>query len=105
MFYILFFTVHMILCQVWTWGKGEYYRLGLGRGEHVRRPTLVDQLKLVTIEQIAVGTLHCIAVSTQGDVSCDTRVLLLTTVTIRSVQTGLSVFSAFLPLFPDKLQI
>jgi len=54
---------------VWTWGKGEYYRLGLGRGEHVRRPTLVDQLKLVTIDHIAVGTLHCIAVSTQGDVS------------------------------------
>jgi len=54
---------------VWTWGKGEYYRLGLGRGEHVRRPTLVNQLKLVTIDHIAVGTLHCIAVSTQGDVS------------------------------------
>jgi len=54
---------------VWTWGKGEYYRLGLGRVEHVRRPTLVNQLKLVTIDHIAVGTLHCIAVSTQGDVS------------------------------------
>lgn len=57
---------------MWTWGKGEYYRLGLGRGEHVRRPTLVNQLKLVTIDHIAVGTLHCIAVSTQGDVSCIT---------------------------------
>lgn len=55
---------------MWTWGKGEYYRLGLGRDEHVRRPTLVNQLKLVTIDHIAVGTLHCIAVSTQGDVSC-----------------------------------
>lgn len=54
---------------MWTWGKGEYYRLGLGRVEHVRRPTLVNQLKLVTIDHIAVGTLHCIAVSTQGDVS------------------------------------
>jgi len=29
----------------------------------------VNQLKLVTIDHIAVGTLHCIAVSTQGDVS------------------------------------
>jgi len=29
----------------------------------------VNQLKLVTIDRIAVGTLHCIAVSTQGDVS------------------------------------
>ncbi|XP_060835591.1 E3 ubiquitin-protein ligase HERC2 isoform X3 [Rhopalosiphum padi] len=56
--------------QVWTWGKGEYYRLGLGRGEHVRRPTLVNQLKLVSIDYIAVGTLHCIAVTTQGDVYC-----------------------------------
>lgn len=54
---------------MWTWGKGEYYRLGLGRGEHVRRPTLVHQLKSITIDQIAVGTLHCLAVSTQGEVS------------------------------------
>lgn len=29
----------------------------------------MNQLKLVTIDHIAVGTLHCIAVSTQGDVS------------------------------------
>ncbi|XP_050522470.1 E3 ubiquitin-protein ligase HERC2 [Daktulosphaira vitifoliae] len=56
--------------QVWTWGKGDYYRLGLGNDEHVRRPTLVNQLKLVTVDYIAVGTLHCIAVSTQGEVYC-----------------------------------
>ncbi|XP_050428032.1 E3 ubiquitin-protein ligase HERC2 [Adelges cooleyi] len=56
--------------QVWTWGKGDYYRLGLGNDEHVRRPTLVNQLKLITIDHIAVGTLHCIAVSTQGEVYC-----------------------------------
>uniref|UniRef100_A0A2H8TU70 HECT-type E3 ubiquitin transferase n=1 Tax=Melanaphis sacchari TaxID=742174 RepID=A0A2H8TU70_9HEMI len=56
--------------QVWTWGKGEFYRLGLGRDDHVRRPTLVNQLKLVKIVHIAVGTLHCIAVSAQGDIYC-----------------------------------
>jgi E3 ubiquitin-protein ligase HERC2 len=67
MFLNIFYFIYIY--KVWTWGKGEYYRLGLGRGEHVRRPTLVNQLKLVSIDYIAVGTLHCIAVTTQGDVS------------------------------------
>lgn len=58
------------MCKVWTWGKGDYYRLGLSSNEHVRIPTLVTQFKSNPIKYIAVGTLHCIAVSRQGDVSC-----------------------------------
>lgn len=36
----------------------------------------MNYLKLVTIDHIAVGTLHCIAVSTQGDVSFNTLIIL-----------------------------
>lgn len=27
--------------EVWTWGKGDYYRLGHGTDQHVRKPTPV----------------------------------------------------------------
>lgn len=54
---------------MWTWGKGDYYRLGLGTDQHVRKPTLVTALKGVHIVDVAVGALHCLAVSSAGVVS------------------------------------
>lgn len=49
-------------------GKGDYYRLGHGTDEHVRKPRLVDALKFKRVTQVAVGSLHCIVCTDEGDV-------------------------------------
>ncbi|CAH1402584.1 unnamed protein product [Nezara viridula] len=54
--------------QVWTWGKGDYYRLGIGSDQHVRKPTLVEGLKGEKVIDVAVGALHCLAVTESGTV-------------------------------------
>ncbi|KAJ1527956.1 hypothetical protein ONE63_007889 [Megalurothrips usitatus] len=54
--------------QVWTWGKGDYYRLGLDSDAHMRWPTLVEALRGERVVQVAVGALHCLAVTDEGRV-------------------------------------
>lgn len=54
--------------QVWTWGKGDYFRLGHGTDAHVRKPQLVEGLKGKKIVHVAVGALHCLAVTDSGQV-------------------------------------
>ncbi|KAK8398901.1 hypothetical protein O3P69_004178 [Scylla paramamosain] len=54
--------------QVWTWGKGDYFRLGHGTDQHVRRPTLVEGLRGKRVVHVAVGALHCLAVTDTGQV-------------------------------------
>ena len=45
---------------VWTWGKGDYFRLGHGSDQHVRKPTVVECLRGKKIVHVAVGALHCL---------------------------------------------
>ena len=52
-------------------GKGDYYRLGHGTDAHVRKPQLVEGLKGKKIVHVAVGALHCLAVSDNGQVNYD----------------------------------
>ena len=47
-------------------GKGDFYRLGHGSDSHVRRPQRVAALRGVRIVEVAVGSLHCIALSDNG---------------------------------------
>ncbi|KAL3879973.1 hypothetical protein ACJMK2_032247, partial [Sinanodonta woodiana] len=54
--------------QVWTWGKGDYFRLGHGTDAHVRKPQMVEGLKGKKIVHVAVGALHCLAVTDTGQV-------------------------------------
>lgn len=54
--------------RVWTWGKGDYFRLGHGCDTHVRWPQLVEELADKVVIQVAVGALHCIAVTDRGEV-------------------------------------
>lgn len=54
--------------QVWTWGKGDYFRLGHGSDQHVRKPTIVETLRDKKIVHVAVGALHCLAVTDAGQV-------------------------------------
>lgn len=52
--------------HVYTWGKGDYHRLGNGSDQHVRRPTLVEALRDQRVVDVAVGALHCLAVTDTG---------------------------------------
>lgn len=54
--------------EVWTWGKGDYYRLGHGTDQHVRKPMPIQSLRGHKIVHVAVGALHCLAVSDSGRV-------------------------------------
>ena len=49
-------------------GKGDYFRLGHGNNTHVRKPQLVEALKGKKIVNVAVGALHCLAVTDTGQV-------------------------------------
>ncbi|GAB1604494.1 E3 ubiquitin-protein ligase HERC2-like [Argonauta hians] len=53
---------------VWTWGKGDYFRLGHGTDTHIRKPKFVEGLKGKKIVHVAVGALHCLAVTDTGQV-------------------------------------
>ncbi|XP_048855280.1 LOW QUALITY PROTEIN: E3 ubiquitin-protein ligase HERC2 [Brienomyrus brachyistius] len=53
---------------VWTWGKGDYFRLGHGTDVHVRKPQMVEGLRGKKIIHVAVGALHCLAVTDTGQV-------------------------------------
>lgn len=54
--------------EVWTWGKGDYFRLGHGCDGHVRKPTLVEALRGHNVVHVAVGALHCLAVTSDHQV-------------------------------------
>lgn len=54
--------------SVYTWGKGDYHRLGHGTTDHVRRPKKVNALQGKKIISIATGSLHCVACSDAGEV-------------------------------------
>ncbi|XP_020707195.2 E3 ubiquitin-protein ligase HERC2 isoform X3 [Athalia rosae] len=54
--------------EVWTWGKGDYFRLGHGNDHHIRKPTIVEGLRGKIVVHVAVGALHCLAVTDTGQV-------------------------------------
>ncbi|XP_054728194.1 probable E3 ubiquitin-protein ligase HERC2 [Anastrepha obliqua] len=54
--------------EVWTWGKGDYYRLGHGSDQHVRKPQPIQALRGRKVIHLAVGALHCLAVTDTGQV-------------------------------------
>lgn len=49
-------------------GKGEYYRLGNESTSVQSVPTVIDGLVGKNIVQIAVGALHCLALTSSGEV-------------------------------------
>lgn len=51
-------------------GKGDYFRLGHGTDVHVRKPQVVEGLRGKKIVHVAVGALHCLAVTDTGQVHC-----------------------------------
>ena len=65
----MYIIVHSTCC-ISSRGKGDYFRLGHGSDTHVRKPQLVEGLKGKKIVHISVGALHCLAVTSSGEVSC-----------------------------------
>lgn len=57
-----------ISCYLFSRGKGDYFRLGHGSDSHVRKPQVVEGLKDHKVVDVAVGALHCLAVTEQGQV-------------------------------------
>nr|XP_031307020.1 E3 ubiquitin-protein ligase HERC2 isoform X7 [Camelus dromedarius] len=53
---------------VYTWGKGDYHRLGHGSDDHVRRPRQVQGLQGKKVIAIATGSLHCVCCTEDGEV-------------------------------------
>uniref|UniRef100_T1GKR3 RCC1-like domain-containing protein n=1 Tax=Megaselia scalaris TaxID=36166 RepID=T1GKR3_MEGSC len=53
---------------VYTFGKGDYHRLGHGNTDHVRRPKKIAALQGKKIISISTGSLHCVACSDTGEV-------------------------------------
>ncbi len=48
-------------------GKGDYYRLGTDSSSHVMKPQHVEAMTKKVV-QIAVGSLHCLALTESGEV-------------------------------------
>lgn len=65
-------------------GKGDYFRLGHGTDVHVRKPQMVEGLRGKKIVHVAVGALHCLAVTDTGQVCTDLvdHVLLFVTMVV-----------------------
>lgn len=64
------FSLTLFLCLS-NRGKGDYFRLGHGTDVHVRKPQMVEGLRGKKIVHVAVGALHCLAVTETGQVCTD----------------------------------
>ena len=49
-------------------GKGDYFRLGHGSDDHVRRPRIVEALEGKRVISVACGSLHCVVCTDKGEV-------------------------------------
>lgn len=54
--------------EVYTWGKGDNFRLGHGSDNHVRKPEFVQGLSKKKVMDVACGSLHCICCTEDGEV-------------------------------------
>ena len=63
------YQTHLVPVLHFCRGKGDYFRLGHGNDSHVRKPQVVEGLKDKKVVDVAVGALHCLAVTEQGQVS------------------------------------
>lgn len=62
--------VHEVATGLFFRGKGDYYRLGHGTEDHVRRPKRVLAFEAKVVTSICCGSLHCVACTEDGEVYC-----------------------------------
>lgn len=65
---VIYIYVYGKSCADLCRGKGDYFRLGHGTDVHVRKPQMVEGLRGKKIVHVAVGALHCLAVTDTGQV-------------------------------------
>lgn len=53
----------LLVCAVYSWGRGEDGQLGLGDTNDQDRPVLVDALKCKGVVQVACGSGHTVVLS------------------------------------------
>uniref|UniRef100_A0A8D8RL73 E3 ubiquitin-protein ligase HERC2 n=3 Tax=Cacopsylla melanoneura TaxID=428564 RepID=A0A8D8RL73_9HEMI len=63
-----FFVALLDNGSVYSWGKSEHYSLGKGAVQYVQTPQRVLGLLEKKVTSIAVGALHCIACTSEGEV-------------------------------------
>ncbi len=63
----ILYAFRLCLSCVCFRGKGDYYRLGTDSNNQVSEPQLVEAMDKKVI-QIAVGSLHCLALTENGEV-------------------------------------
>ncbi len=73
---MLYYFSSQLPCSYFR-GKGDYYRLGHATDSHVRRPHMVEALKNKKVVDVAVGALHCLAVTEDGLVCIQHKLLCL----------------------------
>lgn len=54
--------------RVYTWGEGQWGRLGLGNNEDCLEPRMVETLANFEIVAVACGSYHTLVLSKDGDV-------------------------------------
>lgn len=58
--------MHEFLCLLFF--QGDYFRLGHNSDQHLRKPTPIQGLRGKKVVHVAVGALHCLAVTDTGEV-------------------------------------
>lgn len=66
--FVFIFTKNIPLNHI-THFQGDYFRLGHGSDQHLRKPTPIQGLRGKKVVHVAVGALHCLAVTDTGEVS------------------------------------
>ena len=65
---LMFLSMLICFCTCANYrGKGDYYRLGTDSNAPVKEPQQVEALTKKVV-QIAVGSLHCLALTDNGEV-------------------------------------
>lgn len=54
--------------KVYSWGKGESWRLGHGTEEHVRFPEIIQTLQDKVVVSISLGAAHVLALTNEGEI-------------------------------------
>jgi E3 ubiquitin-protein ligase HERC2 len=57
----------LYICFTYFRGKGDNFRLGHGSEEHIRHPKQIDALGGKKVLDIAIGSMHCVAITEDGE--------------------------------------
>lgn len=65
--YSVYIFLVIKVCGLFFRGKGDNYRLGHGTEDHARHPKQIEALSSKKVKDIAIGSLHCMAITEDGE--------------------------------------